>query len=449
MRPRRGQSDPGSNLGDAQFKPAIRLGLRENWAQFSLLVVVNAFVGAMVGLERTVLPLLAEREFGLASRTAVLSFIISFGLVKAASNLIAGRVTDKIGRKSVLVLGWIIGAPVPFLVIWAPSWNWIVLANILLGINQGLCWSTTVIMKIDLVGPARRGLAMGLNEFAGYLAVALTAFATGYIASLYSLRPQPFYLGVAFVLLGLFLSAFFVKETRGHALHEAQSVNRKDAAQPESGSPSGSPSLARVLLVTSWQDRALFSCSQAGMINNLNDGMAWGLFPLFFAASSLTVEKIGLLAAIYPATWGILQLWTGTLSDRIGRKWMIVVGMWIQAAGIWLIAATRDFLSWVVGSILLGLGTALVYPTLLAAIGDVVHPGWRASAVGVYRLWRDGGYALGAALSGILADLFGLALAIAAVGAVTFISGVIAAKSMYETLPAKRPLQPGSEFPPV
>jgi MFS family permease len=428
------QIDSISHRNSAPFESKIRLGLRENLGQFSLLVVVNAFVGAMVGLERTVLPLIAEHDFGLASKTTILSFIVSFGLVKAVSNLLAGRWSDRIGRKRVLMVGWLIGLPVPLLVMWAPTWSWIVLANLLLGVNQGLCWSTTVVMKIDLVGPARRGLAMGLNEFAGYLAVALSALATGYIAAAYALRPQPFYLGVAFVLLGLVLSAFFVKETRGHALQEGR------AAQPTDAAPIDieKPSLARILLVTSWKDRALFSCSQAGMINNLNDGMAWGLFPLYFATRGLTVDQIGVLAAAYPASWGLLQLWTGTLSDRLGRKWMIVVGMWIQAVGIWLIAATHDFAPWFVGALLLGLGTALVYPTLLAAVSDVAHPTWRASAVGVYRLWRDGGYALGAVLSGILADRFGLVVAIAVIGVVTFLSGVITANAMYETWPAKR-----------
>jgi MFS family permease len=411
---------------------AIRLGLRENLAQFSLLVLVNAFVGATVGLERTVLPLIAEQDFDLASKTAILSFIATFGIVKAFSNLLAGRLSDRLGRKKILVVGWLAGLPVPFMVIWAPTWNWIVLANVLLGINQGLCWSTTVIMKIDLVGPSRRGLAMGLNEFAGYLAVALTAFATGYIASVSGLRPQPFYLGIAFVLLGLLLSAFFVKETREYALQEGQLIGRQDSDRK-----TGSPSFAQILLVTSWKDRALFSCSQAGMINNLNDGMAWGLFPLLFASSGLTVGKIGFLAAVYPATWGLLQLWTGTLSDRLGRKWMIVVGMWVQALGIWLIALVDAFAPWLVGSLLLGLGTALVYPTLLAAVSDVAHPEWRASAVGVYRLWRDGGYALGAILSGIVADLLGLEFAIAVIGVITFLSGVVTAIFMYETTSMK------------
>jgi MFS family permease len=423
-----------ADSGEIKSTSTIRLGLRENLSQFSLLVLINAFVGATVGLERTVLPLIAEQDFGLASKTAILSFIATFGIVKALSNLLAGRLSDQLGRKKILVVGWLAGLPVPFMVIWAPTWNWIVVANVLLGINQGLCWSTTVIMKIDLVGPSRRGLAMGLNEFAGYLAVALTAFATGYIASVSGLRPQPFYLGIAFVLLGLLLSAFFVKETREYALQEGQLIGRHDS---EFNKKTGSPSFAKILLLTSWKDRALFSCSQAGMINNLNDGVAWGLFPLLFASSGLTVGKIGFLAAVYPATWGLLQLWSGTLSDRLGRKWMIVVGMWVQALGIWLIALAHAFAPWLLGSFLLGLGTALVYPTLLAAVSDVAHPEWRASAVGVYRLWRDGGYALGAILSGIVADLLGLDFAIAVIGVITFLSGVVTAIFMYETIPAK------------
>jgi MFS family permease len=281
-----------SDSGEIKSPSIIRLGLRENLSQFSLLVLINAFVGATVGLERTVLPLIAEQDFGLASKTAILSFIATFGIVKALSNLLAGRLSDRLGRKKILVVGWLVGLPVPFMVIWAPTWNWIVLANVLLGINQGLCWSTTVIMKIDLVGPSRRGLAMGLNEFAGYLAVALTAFATGYIASVSGLRPQPFYLGIAFVLLGLLLSTFFVKETREYALQEGQLIGRHES---EFNKKMGSPSFAKILLVTSWKDRALFSCSQAGMINNLNDGVAWGLFPLLFASSGLMVGKIGFL----------------------------------------------------------------------------------------------------------------------------------------------------------
>lgn len=408
-----------------------RLGLRANWSQFALLVLVNAFVGGMVGIERAILPLLAESEFGLASKTAILSFIVSFGIVKALANLFAGRLSDRIGRKGVLIAGWLVGLPVPLIIMLAPSWEWVVFANVLLGINQGLCWSTTVIMKIDLVGPARRGLAMGLNEAAGYVAVSLAALASGYLAATYALRPQPFYLGIAFAIAGLILSVFFVRETHGHARHESSLHN---GAAP----PAGQPSFAQILLLTSWKDRALFAVSQAGMVNNLNDGLAWGLFPLVFAAAGLTVGQIGLLAAIYPGVWGLAQLGTGALSDRLGRKGLIVAGMWVQAIGIGLVVLMPGFLPWAGAMVLLGLGTALVYPTLLAAVSDVAHPEWRASAVGVYRLWRDGGYALGALLAGVLADLLGVSWAIAAVALLTFASGVVALIRMYETLPAKR-----------
>jgi len=413
----------------------VRLGLGANWQQFALLVLVNAFVGGMVGLERAVVPLLAEQEFGLASRTIILSFIVSFGIVKALANLFAGRMSDRIGRQRILVAGWLIGLPVPLLVMLAPGWEWVVFANVLLGINQGLCWSTTVIMKIDLVGPARRGLAMGLNEAAGYGAVSLAALASGYLAATYALRPQPFYLGVAFALAGLLFSAFLVRDTRGHARHEA--ALRDGTSPPTRQGPGATPSFAQILLLASWKDRALFSASQAGMVNNLNDGMAWGLFPLFFAAAGLEVGQIGALAAIYPGVWGVSQLATGALSDRLGRKGLIVAGMWVQAGGILLLVLTRGFLPWATAMVLLGLGTALVYPTLLAAVSDVAHPDWRASAVGVYRLWRDGGYALGALLAGALADLLGISWAIAGVGALTFASGVVVLGRMYETLPAR------------
>lgn len=411
----------------------LRLGLHENWRQFTLLVIVNAFVGAMVGLERAVLPLLAEDEFGLASRTAILSFIATFGLAKALANLMAGRWGDRYGRKKVLVAGWLFGLPVPLLVMGAPTWEWVVFANVLLGINQGLAWSSTVIMKIDLVGPKQRGLAMGLNEAAGYLAVSLAALASGYVAAAYALRPQPFYLGVAFALAGLLLSLLLVRETQAHARLEARQWDQQqDAEGPEA---SDTPSFAHVLLLTSWKDRALFAVSQAGMVNNLNDGMAWGLFPLYYAALGVSIEKIGLLAALYPAVWGLGQLGTGALSDRLGRKRLIIAGMWVQAAGIGLMLLGEDF--WLLASamVLLGLGTALVYPTLLAAIGDVAHPSWRASSVGVYRLWRDGGYVVGAVAAGVLADLLGIQWAIGAIGALTAFSGLVVAGVMYETLP--------------
>ncbi len=411
--------------------PAIKLGLRENWEQFALLVVVNAFVGGMVGLERTVVPLLAEEDFGKTSRTIALSFIVSFGVVKALANLLAGRFSDRIGRKQILVAGWLFGLPVPILIMLAPSWEWVIAANVLLGINQGLCWSTTVIMKIDLVGPTRRGFALGLNEASGYLAVAAAALASGYLAAAYGLRPAPFYLGIAFAIAGLLLSLVFVRESHGHARHEAAQLHEAADRPP-------APSFWDIFWLTSWRDRALRATSQAGLVNNLNDGMAWGLFPLYFAAAGLDVRRIGILAALYPGVWGITQLGTGALSDRLGRKGMIVAGMWVQAIGILLIGLTTGFLPWAAGAVLLGLGTALVYPTLLAAIGDVAHPEWRASSVGVYRLWRDGGYALGALLAGIVADLMGLRWAIAAIAALTFVSGLVVATTMYETLGAAR-----------
>jgi MFS family permease len=410
--------------------PPIRLGLRANWGQFWLLVGVNAFVGAMVGLERSVLPLLAETEFGLASKSAALSFIVTFGLVKAATNFFAGRLGDLLGRKRILVLGWLVGLPVPFLVIWAPAWSWVVFANVLLGINQGLAWSTTVIMKIDLVGPQRRGFAMGLNEFAGYLAVALSALATGYVAQAYGLRPEPFYLGIAFAGIGLGLSVLFVRETAHHAALEATSF----APEPTAGLTARTPSGAQVFALASWRHPALFSASQAGLVNNLNDGLAWGLFPLFFASAGLDVAAIGVLSFIYPAVWGVLQLWTGALSDRIGRKWLIASGMALQGAALFAIALSGGFWTWAAGASLLGGGTAMVYPTLLAAVGDVAHPSWRGSAVGVYRLWRDSGYAVGALMAGVLADVFGMPAAIASVAGLTFASGVLVAARMPETL---------------
>jgi MFS family permease len=407
----------------------VTLGLRANLGQFSLLVVVNAFVGAMVGMERSILPAIAEHDFHLAARAAILSFIVVFGVVKALTNYLAGRLSDAFGRKVILVGGWLVAAPVPFLLMWAPSWTWVLVANVLLGVSQGLTWSTTVIMKIDLAGPKNRGLAMGLNEFAGYFAVAISALATGFIASHYALRPQPFYLGVGYVALGLGLSAIAVRETKHHARHEA----RLDGGAP----PGGVPSQRTVFVRTSLLDRNLSSVSQAGLVNNLNDGMAWGLFPLFFAAQGMSLAQIGELAAIYPAVWGLSQLVTGALSDKLGRKGLIVGGMWAQAVGIVITVLSRSFAGFAAGAVLLGVGTAMVYPTLLAAIGDVAHPTWRASAVGVYRLWRDLGYAIGALLAGIVADAVGVAAAIWLVAAITFASGVVAALRMTETLPRK------------
>ena len=422
---------PEARARDRETSATV-LGLRENWRQFWLLVLINAFVGAMVGLERTVLPLLAEREFGLASTSAALSFIATFGVVKAITNLVGGRLGDRFGRKHVLVAGWLIGIPVPFLVMWAPTWSWIIVANVLLGVNQGLAWSTTVIMKIDLVGPKQRGLAMGLNEFAGYLAVAIAAYATGAIAERYGLRPEPFYLGIAVVGLGLALSLLFVRDTTAHVRHESSSD-----AVPSSGGRH-LPGMRELFALSSWRHPALFSASQAGLMNNLNDGLAWGLFPLFFAAAGLSLGQIGLLAFVYPATWGVVQLWTGALSDRVGRKPLIAAGMLVQGIALVAMAEVNGIVPWIMTGMLLGIGTAMVYPTLLAAISDVAHPSWRGTAVGVYRFWRDLGYAAGALLAGVLADAFGMGRAIAVTGLLTAASGLLVAIRMPETLHARR-----------
>ncbi len=404
-------------------RAAVRLGLRENVAQFTLLVIVNAFVGAMVGMERSILPAIAEQDFHLVARTAVLSFIVVFGATKALANYAAGRLADRIGRKQILVAGWVIAAPIPLMLMWAPSWNWILAANALLGISQGFTWSMTVIMKIDLVGERQRGLAMGLNEFAGYVAVASAALLTGWIAARHGLRPDPFYVGVVFVVAGLVVSALMVRETGAHV-----------AVESTLRGPSPSATRPRdVFWRTTLTDRNLSAISQAGLVNNLNDGMAWGLFPLFFATANLGLDRIGMLAAIYPATWGVVQLATGALSDRVGRKWLIAAGMWIQAAGIGVVILSRGVAGFATGAALLGIGTAMVYPTLLAAIGDVALPAWRASSVGVYRLWRDLGYALGALLAGVAADVVGLAGAMWVVAALTCASGLLAAVRMTET----------------
>jgi MFS family permease len=409
----------------------IELGLRQNAAQFTLLVVVNALVGGMLGQERTVLPLLGQEEFGITAYTAGLSFILAFGISKAATNYFAGTWSDRFGRKPVLVAGWLVAVPVPFMLIWAPSWSWIIVANVLLGVSQGLTWSTTVVMKIDLVGPARRGLAMGLNEAAGYAAVAATALATGYIAESYGLRPEPFFLGIAFAALGLGLSTLGVKETREHArLEAAGHVARADGKHDHLH---GELTDGQVFMQTSFKEPALSSASQAGLVNNLNDGLAWGLFPILFASAGLSVGKIGILAALYPAVWGVGQLFTGALSDRWGRKWLIAAGMWLQAVALALIALAESFPLWAVAAVFLGAGTAMVYPTLLASIGDVAHPAWRARSVGVYRLWRDGGFAVGALLAGIVADALGVDAAVWTVAVLTAVSGLVVALRMYET----------------
>jgi MFS family permease len=410
----------------------VRLGLRENLPQFSLLVLLNAFVGAMVGLERTVLPLLGEQEFGLSSKTAITSFIVSFGVTKAVINLVAARLSDRIGRKPILVTGWILALPVPFLIIYAPAWWWIDLANVLLGANQAMAWSMTVIMKIDLVGPKRRGLALGLNEFAGYFAVGLMSWITGYIAGQYALRPQPFYLGIAISIIGLLMSILVIRETRGHVAVESRSG--------PGASESRAPSLGRIFYVTSLGNVSLFAACQAGLVNNLNDGMSWGLYPLYFVALGLGVERIGVVKAVYPVCWGLLQIATGPLSDRYGRKGLIAWGMIIQAVGIWLTVLVPAYGVWIAAAALQGLGTAMVYPTLLAAITDHAHPTWRASSLGVYRFWRDLGYAVGALLSGLVADLVGLEEAIHLVAALTLASGLVVARLMgTASIPVSQP----------
>ena len=408
------------------------LGLKENSRQFWLLVLINAFVGSMVGLERTVVPLLAEQEFGVASRSAALSFIATFGIVKALTNLAAGRLGDSWGRKKVLIVGWLFALPMPFLVIFAPSWRWIVAANVLLGINQGLAWSTTVIMKIDLVGPRQRGLATGLNEFAGYFAVAVAALLSGEIAARYGLRPEPFYLGVAASAIGLSLTLLFVKDTAGHVREEIRQLEASPLS-PDSIA-TRLPSVT-VFAKATWHDPALSTASHAGLVNNLNDGVAWGLFPLFFSAAGLSLNEISVLVFIYPATWGVSQLATGFLSDRWGRKRLIVGGMLLQGAALLIVPLANQLAQWIIAAACLGLGTAMVYPTLLSVTGDVAHPIWRGQAVGVYRFWRDSGYAIGAIGAGFLADRWGIGSAITSVGLLTAATGVVVAVRMPETHP--------------
>lgn len=400
--------------------PAVSLGLKENWRQFALLILINAFVGGMVGIERTVVPLIGAETFHIASTTLITSFIVSFGVVKALANLVSGHLADTWGRKRVLVIGWLLGLPVPFIIIAAPSWEWIVAANVLLGLSQGFAWSMTVIMKVDLAGPNSRGFAVGLNEFAGYFAVGATAFLTGYLASRYGLRPVPIWLGIGYAILGTLLSVLAVRDTRAHVRAEAHGANHLPASM----------SFREVFALTSFRNRDLFAASQAGLVNNLNDGMSWGIFPLFFSSLGMGVERIGVLKAVYPLVWGMGQVITGPLSDRWGRKGLIVAGMWVQAGGLFLTAATGHFATWLVASILLGAGTAMVYPSLIAAVSDASAPAWRARSLSVYRFWRDLGYAIGALSAGLIADRFGFAAAIYAIGALTFLSGTIVALVM-------------------
>lgn len=411
-------------MRDRAGREPVRLGLRANLPQFVLLVAVNALVGGLVGQERTVLPILADAEFGLDGYTVMLSFIVAFGLTKALVNPLAGVLADRYGRRPVLLVGWLFGVPVPIVLILAPSWGWVVAANVLLGVNQGLAWSTTVLMKIDLVGPERRGTAMGLNEAAGYGAVAVGAWTTGLLADAYGLRPAPFLLGLAFAALGLGLSATLVRETAGHVAREAQ--DRTDA---------GSVGRGEVFALMTWRHRSLAVASRAGLVNNLNEGMAWGLFPVLFVLGGLDLATVGLLVAIAPAVWGAGQLVTGALSDRIGRKGLIATGQATEALGLVAIALGDGVPMWVAGSVLFGAGTAMAYPTLIAAVSDVAHPTWRGAAVGVYRFWRDLGFAVGAVLAGILADVISLRAAVLVVAAVTFLSAVDVLVRMEETFP--------------
>ena len=410
----------------------IRLGIRPNLAQFLLLIVVNAFVGGMVGLERTVVPLLGRESFHIASTLVITSFIVSFGVSKALVDLISGTMADRWGRKPVLLLGWLFGLPVPFLIIHAPSWSWIIAANVLLGLNQGFAWSMTVLMKVDLAGPAKRGLAMGLNEFAGYFAVGVTALLTGYIASVSGLRPKPFYLGIGYAAAGIILSLLFVRETQGHMEHES----RGHHGRSESHDLEKSRSFFEIFRLTTWQNKNLFGSCQAGLVNNLNDGMAWGIFPLFFAAHGLDVKHIGAIKAVYPFVWAGGQLISGPLSDRWGRKGLIVWGMIIQALAHPVIAfgaIVDPWASGIAGAVLLGLGTAMVYPSLLASVSDIAQPAWRARSLSVYRFWRDSGYAVVALMAGMVANRLGLAWSIHVAGILTFVSGIVAWEAIRET----------------
>jgi len=389
----------------------IQLGLKENWKQFSLLVIINAFVGGMIGLERSVFPQLAEQEFGISSKTAIFSFIIAFGITKAICNYFTGRLANKIGRKNLLVVGWLFALPVPFILIYATNWNWIVFANILLGVNQGLTWSMAVIMKIDLVGSKKRGLAVGINEFSGYVSVGIVAFLTGYIASTYGVRPYPFYLGIMFSILGLFLSIFLVRDTKFHVKNESIKSNI--------------PLLKNIFTNTSFTHKSLSGITQAGLVNNLNDGMVWGLLPLLLFVKHFSQTNIGILTAVYPTVWGLCQLFTGKLSDIYSKRLLMFWGMLLQSFAIIALIWANSFLHFTIIGILLGIGTALVYPTFINAISDYTHPTQRAESLGTFRFWRDLGYATGALLTGIIADNFGLEASILAIGLLTVVSAFI------------------------
>lgn len=388
-----------------------KLGLKENWQQFSLLVIVNAFVGGMVGLERSIIPQLAEEEFGISSKSAILSFIVAFGITKALANYFTGRLANKIGRRNLLMVGWCLALPIPVMLIYANSWWWIIGANIFLGISQGLTWSSTVVMKMDLVGEKQRGLAMGINEFAGYLAVGIVAFLTGYIAENYGVRPYPFYLGIFMSIFGLLLTIIWVKDTKSFVSQEA-----KNSTIINTGN---------IFLNTTFKDKTLSSVTQAGLVNNLNDGMIWGLLPILLLQLKLNNHHIGIITAIYPTVWGIGQLFTGKMSDIYPKKKMLFWGMFLQGVAIILLIFTKEFYFLAILSALLGFGTALVYPTFLSTIAQATNPSQRAESIGTFRLWRDLGYAFGAIISGITADIFGIQYAIVLIGILTIVSSIV------------------------
>ncbi len=389
----------------------VKLGLKENWKQFTLLVIVNGFVGGMVGLERSILPQIAEKEFAIAAKTAILSFIIVFGIVKAITNYYTGALANKFGRRKLLIAGWIIAIPIPFMLMFAPAWSWIIAANVLLGINQGLTWSSTVVMKIDLVGEKQRGFAMGINESAGYIAVALVAFITGWIASEYGVRPYPFYIGIVLVIFGLSGSFFFIKDKKPHVEKETTT--------------NIIPELKNIFWDTTWKNNNLGSVTQAGLINNLNDGMAWGIFPILLASKGFTIAQIGIVTAVYPAVWGLGQLFTGAMADRFCKKDMLYTGMLLQAIALLTLVWATAMFHFVLLSIILGWGTAMVYPTFLATIAENTNPQDRAKSIGIFRLWRDLGYAIGAILTGVIADLIDINASILFIGVLTFLSALI------------------------
>jgi MFS family permease len=393
------------------LKNSIKLGLKENWKQFTILVIVNAFVGGMIGMERSIFPQFAKLEFGIVSKTAILSFIVAFGLTKAIANYFTGKLANKYGRKNLLLLGWLIAIPIPFILIHAPNWNWVIFANMLLGISQGITWSSTVVMKIDLVGEKNRGFAMGLNEFAGYFSVGVVAFLTGFVANKYGVTPYPFYIGIFISFTGLILTALWVKDTRLFV-------------QKESGMDIPNQ-LDNVFIETSFRNKTLSSVTQAGLINNMNDGMIWGLLPIFLLSLNYNNGQIGTITAIYPLVWGIGQLFTGKMADHFDKKMMLFWGMLLQGVAILFIPFTSHFYGLVFISIILGLGTALVYPTFLSTIASAINPKQRAESIGTFRLWRDLGYAVGAIISGIAADILGTEFAIIAIGGLTILSSVI------------------------